>query len=131
MVQRNCSYFDDPFASKCLFPSIIRPQICFYYMENIHHRPFSDQIEKVQNKFIRYIGLNAIFIEPLTLAMNIIFSIFLILKHSIHFQYMKFIINLLNNNFNDSSPLANIYFKINKHNIRNKNLFYIPIISKT
>lgn len=133
MVNRNCCCSNDPNASKCLFASIIRPRIlCFNYMENIHNRPYCHQIEKVKNNFPRSICFKCNFPRTPHSGYEYIILNYLILKplkYSIHFQYVRYLMNLLNNNnFNDPSSLTNIYL------LNYFVLIYLlctPIISKT
>lgn len=133
MIKRNCSDFRDPLALKCLYTSLVRSLLEYapliWNHNNIGH---NDQLDKVQNKALRFIChkcniqrtphsgydniLKLLNLEPLNVRR--------------HLSYNTFLTKLLNNEIDDSFILSQLNFKVNSHYTRNNHLFYIRHSSK-
>ncbi|CAI6370700.1 unnamed protein product [Macrosiphum euphorbiae] len=133
MIKRNCSDFHDPLTFKCLYTSLVRSLLEYAPLiwdhNNVRH---NDQLEKVQNKALRFIGhkcniqrtphsgyeniLKLLNLEPLNVRR--------------HLSYNTYLTKLLNNKIDDSFLLSKLNFKVKNHYTRNNHLFYIPRSSK-
>jgi len=138
MIKRNCLNFNDPSTFKSLYSSFIRPHL--EYGSIIwdtwilsHHK----QIEELQNTVLRYISYKCkknkknIFSLPHSGNDIILNKLNLkTLKDRRQNSYSIFLNKLLNNEIDDSFILSLISFKINNHNIRNKDLFFYSTLFK-
>lgn len=133
MIKRNCSKFNDPFIFKCLYTSLIRP--------NLEYAPIiwennsigqSDQLEKIQNKVLRFICIKSNISRTPHSGYDHILNILHLesLKTRRNNTYSNFLFKLINNEIDDSFLLNQINFKTNTHNLRNNDLFFIPHYSQ-
>lgn len=134
MIKRNCLNFNDPSTIKSLYSSLIRPHLEYgsiiWETWTLSHYK---QIEEVQNKVLRYISHKCNIFRLPHSGYDIILNKLNLktLKDRRQNSYSIFLNKLLNNEIDDSFILShNISFKINNHNIRNKDLFFIPHYSK-
>jgi hypothetical protein len=128
-IMRNCSSFNDPFTFKCLFTSIVRSHLEYAtIIWDSNTIGISNHIEAVQNNFFRFISFKFnIERPPHSDYINV--SNFLNLKSLADRRKDSYVIllkNILNNRIDDSYLLSIINLKINRHNIRDPCLFYIP-----
>jgi hypothetical protein len=133
MIKRNCSKFNDPFTFKCLYSSLIRSNLEYapIIWEN-NNIGYSNQLKKVQNKVLRYICIKSNIPRTPHSGYEHILNILHLesLKTRRVNNYSNFFFKLLNNEIDDAFLLNQINFKTNIHNLRNKDLFYIPHFSQ-
>jgi hypothetical protein len=55
MIKRNCSNFYDPLVFKCVYTSLVRSLLEYSLLIQEHNNADNDQLEKVQNKVLRFI----------------------------------------------------------------------------
>lgn len=129
MVKRNCSEFFNPLTFKQLYISLIRSQLEYatiiWVSDSIGH---SNDIEIIQNKVLRFICFKCNIPRIPHSGYNNILTLLNLqsLKDRRHNYYASFLNKLINNNIDDSFILNLINFKVNPHNTRNSDLFYIP-----
>lgn len=134
MIKRNCSEFNDPVTFKCLYTSLIRSLLEYapiiWDNNNIGH---NNQIEKVQNKVLRFICYKCKIDRTPHTGYNNILGLLKIdsLKTRRTNIYNSFLSKLLNNEIDDSFILSLINFKVPNHNTRNNHLFYIQPVSQS
>jgi len=91
MIKRNCSDFCDPVTLKCLYTSLVRSLLEYAPLIWDHNNVGqNDQLEKVQNKALRFIGhkcniqriphsniLKLLNLEPLNVRRHLSYNTFL------------------------------------------------------
>lgn len=129
MIKRNCSQFNNPFTFKCLYTSLIRSILEYapIIWEN-NSNGHSDQLEKIQNKVLRFICIKSNIPRTPHSGYEQILNILHLesLKSRRINTYSTFLTKLINNEIDDAFLLNQINFKTNSHNLRNKDLFYLP-----
>ncbi|KAL4131076.1 hypothetical protein QTP88_008427 [Uroleucon formosanum] len=124
MIKKNCFDFLDPLALKCLYTSLVRSLLEYAPLiwdhNNVGH---NDQLEKVQNKDLRFICYKRNIQRTLHSGYDNILKLLNLESLNVR-RHLSF------NKIDDSFLLSQLNFKVNNHYTRNNHLFYIPHSSK-